>query len=561
MPDFDCAVLVVGAGPSGLILALCLVMCGVSVRIIDKEPAYRVGRRGAGITPRTLEVFKMLGVLDDVLELANKLMPFHSYELPDGINPERRWMMAPALDPTPACPFPNAVFLGQDQVEAILRKRLKIYACSVELGTELLGFEQHADRVCAQILSEGVKKDINIKYLVGADGAEGIVRKELGLSFRSQTSAEEHLVVSDVIIEGLGLEHIHMWNQDTGTIIAWPGQPEKNLFSVQLSGTELDCQKVASDPDAFRAFFRTYTGRADIQLRDIVWVSEYTPNIRMVDELRKDRAFLVGDAAHVHSLIGGQGMNSSVQDSFNLGWKLACVVLGLSSPDLLSTYSEERLPVIAEMLEKTPELHMNAFESDDLANQSHWNRSNSLDQLGINYRWSSIVVGETPKRRGVILGAYDHAGEGPLILGAGERAPDAPGLVEMQEAGGQIQRSLFEIFRYSVHTVLIFFPPAEASVVHGIIRFLAAMPVSQRGRIQPVVIYPAGFKSHGTGTDLVLCDRYGHAWREYAAPEDSVHCVVVRPDGMIGATVSGVAGLKKYFNIIFHAHNCIVARA
>ncbi|KAJ7912763.1 FAD binding domain-containing protein [Mycena leptocephala] len=555
MLEFACDVLIVGAGPSGLILALCLAMSGISVRIIDKEPAYRVGRRGAGITPRTLEVFKMLGVLGEVLKLAQKPVPFQSYQLPDGIKPDRTWVMSPTLKPTPACPFRNAVFLGQDQVEGILRERLKTYGCFIELGTKLLGFEQHEDRVCAHISNEleSVRDVINVKYLVGADGAKGIVRKELGFSFLGETRQEDHLIVSDVIIDGLDLEHIHMWTQGTGTIIAWPGQTQTNLFSVQMTGTELDHQKVASDPDTFRAFFRTHTGRTDIELREIVWVSEYIPNIRMVDEMRKDRAFLVGDAAHVHSLVGGQGMNSSVQDSFNLGWKLASVVLDRSSPDILSTYSEERLPVIAAMLDKTTEIHTKTFKSDDLADQSHWKRSKSLDQLGVNYRWSSIVFQETPKSTNEALGAYGHDSEGTILLGAGDRAPDAPELVERQEGGGTVERSLFQIFKYTAHTVLIFFPPAERSVVNGIIRFIADLP--QRGTIQPVVIYPAGFKSHGTGTDLVLCDKHGHARRGYAAPVDSVHCVVVRPDGMVGAIVSGVPGLKKYFDIIFHFRN------
>ncbi|KAF7356354.1 FAD-binding-3 domain-containing protein [Mycena venus] len=534
MTDFSCDVLIVGAGPSGLILALCLSMSGVSVRIIDKEPVHRVGRRGAGITPRTLEIFQTLGVLDDVLKLAHNPVPFQSYKLPEGIEPEKTWDMAPTLEPTPACPFRNSMFLGQDQVESILRERLKPYACAVELGTELIGFEQHDDRVCATISVAGAEEEINVKYLVGADGAKGIVRNQLGLSFLGQTREEDHLVMSDVIIEDLDSEHVHLWTQVDATILVWPGQTETNLFSVQLAGTKLERQKLASDPDELRAFFRTHTGRA---VRDIIWVSEYIPNIRMVDEMRKDRAFLVGDAAHVHSLFGGQGMNAGVQDSYNLGWKLAGALLGLTSLDLLSTYSEERLPVIAEMLNKTSELQAKALESRTLNDISRWKRSKSLDQLGINYRWSSIVVEESRTSR--------YTDE----VVTGDRAPDAPGLVEIEDGGGIVKRSLFQIFSYTVHTVLIFFPPAELSVVSGILRFLADFP--QKGIIHPVVIYPAGFKIQGNGTDVVLCDRYGHAWRAYDVPADSVHCVVVRPDGMVGAKVAGVPGLRKYFDIIF----------
>ncbi|KAJ6581894.1 hypothetical protein B0H19DRAFT_1061390 [Mycena capillaripes] len=527
---FSSDVLVVGAGPSGLILALCLAMLGVSVRIIDKKPSYRIGKRGAGITPRTLEVFKMLGVLDEVFKLAHKPVQFQSYELPDGIKSLKTWSMSPTLEPTPACPFLNTVFLGQDQVEGILRERLKMYGCFVELGTQLLDFDQHEDGIAATLSITGRKEEVNVKYLVGADGTKGLNSQNdfielliMHLEYRNcpETRTEDQLVVSDVIVDGLDSEHIYIWTRGSAvTILAWPGQTQMNLFSIQMLGEELDCQKVISDPGEFRRFFRMQT-----------------------------------DAAHVHSLVGGQGMNSSVQDSFNVGWKLASVVLGLSSPDLLCTYSEERLPVIAEMLNKTTELHTKAFKSNNLADQSHWKRGKSLGQLGINYRWSSIVIEETPRSSDETLGAYGHDGEGTTLIAAGDRAPDAPGLVDVKEAISQ--RSLFEIFKYTAHSILIFCRPAaaEQSTVHEILQFTSHLPQ----RVRAVVVYPdamdsgadAGFE--GTEADIVVWDRDWHAFREYRAPADNVHCVVVRPDGMVEAIVSGVLGLKRYFDIIFAA--------
>ncbi|KAJ7205005.1 FAD binding domain-containing protein [Mycena pura] len=531
-------------------------MSGVSVRIIDKEPSYRVGRRGAGITPRTLEVFKMLGVLEGVLKLAHKPAQFQSYELPEGVKPSKTWSMSSTLEPTPACPFLNAVFLGQDQVEAILRERLKGFGYFVELGTKLLDFEQHADGVRATILSNDEKEGVKAKYIVGADGAKGIVRKRLGLSFLGEACTEDELVVSDVIVDGLDLEHVHMWTRGTAvTILVWPGQTETNVFSIQMSGEELDRQKVVSDPDEleFRRFFREQTGRADIYLGEIVWISEYVPNIRMVEELGKDRTFLVGDAAHAHSLIGGQGMNSSVQDSFNLGWKLSCVVLGVSSPELLSTYSEERLPVIAEMLNKPTELHTKAFKSNNLVDPSHWKRGKSLSQLGINYRWSSIVTEETPKTDD-ILHAYGQDGEGAVLLRAGDRAPNAPGLVDVEDKLTS-ERSLFEVFKYSAHTVLIFCRPApeERSTVDEILQLTSHLPQ----RVQAVIVYPGAVEVPSGGglgrleADLVFWDQDGHAFREYHVPADKVHSVVVRPDGMVGAIVSSVPRLTQYFGTIF----------
>ncbi|KAJ7583472.1 monooxygenase [Mycena floridula] len=552
MENIDHDVLVVGAGPSGLIIALCLTMSGVSVRIVDKEPSYRVGRRGAGITPRTLEVFKMLGVLDKVLDLAHKPVPMQSYELPGGLKPLKTWSMSETLTPTPSCPYLNAVFLGQDQVEEILRKRLEAYSCYVELNTELVGFTQNIGHVSTELArnKEGTSLgQFNFKYLIGADGAKGVVRKQLGLSFLGETRTEDKLVVSDVILEGLDLEHIHMWSKGpAATILAWPGQvKERSLFSVQMAGIELDRQKVISDSDEFRAFFKSQTGRNDIHLKEVVWISEYIPNIRMVDELRKDNVFLVGDAAHVHSLFGGQGMNSSVQDSFNLGWKLTQVVRGLSSPDLLVTYSEERLPVIAEMLNKTTELHQKAFKRN-IVDDSHWQRSKSLDQLGINYRWSSIVFQEsmTGADRGT-LAAYGTDSQETTAVLAGDRAPDAPGL-KQGNSGASV--SLFEVFNYTTHTVLIFLPSLDLPAVTVFLQFLQGLP---RQTVQSVIIYPASVTPSEMASDLLLQDEDGHGFRGYFAPVDRLSCVAVRPDGMIGAIVESVTGLKKYFDSVFSA--------
>ncbi|KAJ6620567.1 FAD binding domain-containing protein [Mycena sp. CBHHK59/15] len=505
MPSFECDVLVVGAGPSGLILALCLAM---------SEPFYRVGRRGAGITPRTLEVFKILGILPEVLKLAHNPVQFQSYELPGGVKPLKTWSMSPKLEPTPACPFVRySRFSTLNCLANVSDSSTRYFS----LNTAPIGFVQHADRVSARLSNAtGGEDEINVKYLVGADGAKGIVRKQLGLPFLGETRTDEQLVVSDVIMEGLDLEHIHMWTKPA--ILAWPGQAkEANLFSVQIVGKEIDRQKIISDPEEFRRFFRTHTGREDVLLKEVVWVSEYTPNIRMVDRLEKERVFVVG------------GHEFSVQDSFNLGWKLAYVVLSLSTSDLLSTYTEERLPVVAEMLDKTTELHKSTFKADALDDRSHWQ---------LNYRWSSIVFHDPQQHKRQYARGVRQRLHRTISLSRRDRAPDAPGLKEVGGDGdgdGASSRSLFDIFKYTTHTVLIFCPQLDQSTINTI----------------SVVIYPSsGSDFVGTQTDLTLRDDDGHSFRGYCASMDRLSCVVVRPDGMVGAMVSDLLGLKKYFDTI-----------
>lgn len=245
-------------------------------------------------------------------------------------------------------------------------------------------------------------------------------------------------------------------------------------------------------------------------------------------------------------LLSSYSVRTLTPPQFNLGWKLANVALGLSSPDLLSSYTEERLPVIAEMLNKTTELHTKAFKSDNLDDKSHWHRKKSLDQLGVNYRWSSIVLEETTKGTDESLGVYGNESEEVVPLAAGDRAPDAPGLLKKDEVNAS--QTLFDTFKYTAHTVLIFCPTADGPKVDGIVRFISGLPQ----RVRSVILYPGSDSQiEGSGADIVLRDQNGHGFKGYGAPMDRVHCVVVRPDGMVGAIVAGVSGLTKYFDTIF----------
>ncbi|KAF8525870.1 monooxygenase [Hysterangium stoloniferum] len=553
MVDNSPKVLIAGAGPSGLILALCLSKQGVPVRVIEKEQLDRIGRRGSGITPRSLEVFDALGVLDDVLKLADKPVPMRSYELPGGVVPLKTWSMSPTFEPTPALPYRNAVFLGQDQVEGILRKHLARLGCEVELGTELVSFSQKEDAVEAIVRKNSQEELVIVPWLVGADGAKGVTRKQLKLDFLGETRTQEKIVVGDVYLKGLDTEHVHMWTKGPAhLILIWPGQQETgDLFSIQMAADDDERKKIVSEPNYFIDFFRSTTGRNDIEFGKMTWKSDtsfilleqtYSPNIRMVDTFGEGRVFIVGDAAHVHSLMGGQGMNSSIQDSFNLGWKLAYVIKGISNPDLLSTYTEERLPVIAEMLDKTSQIHKKTFQTGTFDDAQHWQRTGSLDQLGVNYRWSSIVVqDETPTKDSVIQ-AY---GDGVSGIRAGDRAPDAPDLHPVDQTGPPVR--IFQLLTYSQHTILIFSPSAED--IHEINIFIKTLPP---GITSTVAIFDSNSElGQNVEVDLTLRDKSGHAHTGYSVEKGTFTIILVRPDRMIGAITSSVEGLKKYFNGIF----------
>ena len=228
-------------------------------------------------------------------------------------------------------------------------------------------------------------------------------------------------------------------------------------------------------------------------------------------------------------------MNTGIQDSFNLGWKLAHVVKGLSPPSLLDTYTEERFPVVAEMLNLTTKI-LEATIDKPSDHEAGWKRSGNLNQLGVNYRWSSIVVDQsTDSGRDAreAHSAYDVEADG--VLRAGDRAPDAPGLVKINFDNHKSSEStrLFKLLGPTHHTVLIF---ADAADVHASLQ--AALARFSKEHVQAVVLLRVG--TTNTIQD-VACDVFedcdGHAYDAYKGAEGPNGIVVIRPDGVTGAIV------------------------
>ena len=243
-------------------------------------------------------------------------------------------------------------------------------------------------------------------------------------------------------------------------------------------------------------------------------------------------------------------MNTGIQDSLNLGWKLAHVVKGLSLPSLLNTYTEERLPVVAEMLDLTSKILKRAV--DEPTNEAVYKRSGNVNQLGVNYRWSPIVVDQStgsdkgPDGRKA-HSAYDVGVGG--ILQAGDRAPDAPGLMEVKFNNQKSNDStrLFKLLSPTHHTVLIF---AEAIDIHATLAAIAKYP---KDIVRPVVLLHArttNMIQQDTGCD-VFEDRDGHVYNAYRGAEGINGIVTIRPDGFIGAIVKDVSWLERYFRGVF----------
>jgi 2-polyprenyl-6-methoxyphenol hydroxylase-like FAD-dependent oxidoreductase len=439
-----------------------------------------------------------LGAIDRILANGRFHLPFRGY---DGTTVLGDHDLHGDRFPTPDVPYASPLIIPQWRVEQILRERLADYGGRVELSTELTGFQQNCAGVTATLGRPDGMEQLVSEYMVGADGGHSFVRKELGVGFEGETWKHERMLVGDVQVDGLDGEHWHSWPKHAAGWVALCPLPGTNTFQFQA-------QIAADEPDEptlerFQQIIDERTGQADIRLHDATWLSLYRANVRMVDRYRVGRVFLAGDAAHVHSPAGGQGMNTGIQDAYNLGWKLGEVLAGASG-ELLDTYEEERLPIAAAVLGITTKLHRTPF-TGSLSDQR---RGPETLQLGLNYRGSSLARDER---------------DAPASVQAGDRAPDAP----CHYATGQPVR-LFDLFRGPHFTLLAFGRgiAAAGSSVHAYTILHAQEPA---GNAAP---------------DTSIVDTAGHAYRAYEVAEGTL--VLVRPDGYIGLITGSADSVLEY---------------
>ncbi|EJC99071.1 uncharacterized protein FOMMEDRAFT_161302 [Fomitiporia mediterranea MF3/22] len=560
-------VLIVGSGPAGLVLALSLLKNRIPVRIIEKDAQHHNGERGPGIMPRTLEIEQFLGVSDEVRKAGTGLPTIHMFDPADPY--KYRVVLSSKLptdvEPTPAFPITKPMLIGQWRHQAILRRHVEALGGNVELGSEFIGCTQDENGVTAEVrkVVDGVEhtEEARFEYLVGADGGRSTVRKVMGVNFLGETREEERMHVVDARIEGLDVDsNIRIWgNQKTATV-SLRQTTEPGLFQVVFAGPEArhNFLKAHNDPQAIQDELHRITNRTDLRVTGINWNGEWRPNIRMADHFQVGRLFIIGDAAHTHSPTGGQGLNSSVQDAFNLAWKLALSIKGIASPSLLESYEKERLPVIAEMLKISTILLDRQIQSGIEAPKEEphktsedgaWIRDRRLLQLDIHCRWSPVVVDERFPQPN--LGPLNAYGAMTGETGAGDRAPDAPGLL-----GENAPNRLFDIFNPAMHTILLFV--ADQSLIEQANAIIAPFCSIDPGLIQKVLVLPAGTDASNISASFcdakhVIMDSEGHAFTNYGMDpsNESPTVVVVRPDAMIGAFLKTVAGTRKYLSSVF----------
>ncbi|MHB1057185.1 MAG: FAD-dependent monooxygenase [Rhodanobacter sp.] len=477
-------VLIVGAGPTGLALACMLARRKRRFRIIEASPSPQAGSRGKGLQPRTLEMFDDLGIVDRMIGFGSFNLHMLQHDEAGGT------MEAPRLrlPPRPDAPYLSTLLTPQWRVEEVLRDRLGELGGRVEFGVTLAGYVQDDDGVTARLAGPDGEESVRAGWLAACDGGRSSVRQQEGISFLGETREEIRMMLGDVRLDGLDRGHWHVWRSAEGFLALCP-LPSTDMFQLQAS--IVPGQDDRPSREAFQQLVDRRTGQQDIRVEEAGWASMWRANVRMVDRYRAGRVLLAGDAAHVHSPAGGQGMNTGIQDACNLGWKLAAV-LGGADPGLIDTYGEERLPIASWVLGVSNELMKAAVAARGLV----LSRDEKTLQLGLGYRGCSLSHDLRPD------------GDG---LRAGDRAPDAPGL---SGAGGAAR--VFDLLR-GPHVTVLGFGMRWRPVVDACV---ATFGDDVRGHVIAA--------SPDAAADLL--DGEGHARAAYG--DDALF--VIRPDNYVG---------------------------
>jgi 2-polyprenyl-6-methoxyphenol hydroxylase-like FAD-dependent oxidoreductase len=339
-------VLVVGAGPTGLALAAQLAAFGASVRVVDRRTVPGRESRALVVQPRTLEVLRPIGVTQALLDRGDQAVRLQLH-----LDGRDLALPLPDIDADDTS-YPFLLVLRQAEVEAALLAHLAAHGLSVEWGAELLSYRgEEAGVVGALRHPSGRTTLARARYLVGCDGADSTVRRQAGVAFKGG-HYRRSVLLADIDLDGELADraaHVFVGPQGVLILIAIGEHARWRLLVVQASRA---AGATAPAADDVRAIIET-ASRGRVRVHKVAWTMQVPLQHRLAATFRCDRAFLAGDAAHLHSPAGAQGMNSGIQDAINLGWKLALTAQGAASEALLDTYSQERRPVARAVLALT----------------------------------------------------------------------------------------------------------------------------------------------------------------------------------------------------------------
>jgi 2-polyprenyl-6-methoxyphenol hydroxylase-like FAD-dependent oxidoreductase len=540
-------VLVVGAGPTGLTMAAQLAARGIGFRIVDEAPVRSDRSRALVVQARSLELMQKMGIADELVDLgrrAIKVTPF--------VNGRRAVDVEFGDIGVDDTPYPFLLFVSQAETERALEGHLESLGGKVERPVELLTFAQDPEGVDARLRhGDGREEVVRARYIVGADGAHSAVRHDAGLAFEGDAYPQD-FVLADVDLDWEAEDdRLYFFLSRQGLLAAFPlaGPSTHRLVATRAGEVPPD----AGDPtlDEFQQIADELSS-IPMRLHDPSWLSRFRLHHRGVDRYRAGRAFVAGDAAHIHSPAGGQGMNTGIQDSYNLAWKLALIIEGHAPDSILDSYHEERHPVGQRLLRTTDRMFNVAATHNPLFTALRnaliprvlpWvlgKRSRRarvfrfVSQLGIKYPESPIVDED---RSGADLAFR----RGPA---AGNRAPDGP----LRLAGDGREVSLFSRLRGTPHHLLLFAgrgvqAPASDAELRNLL-------VGYEGMIQPHQIFAEDRGQIGSEAPAYV-DESGLVHGRYGLT--GAGCYLIRPDGYVAfrAPGSNLRQIRAYLRRTF----------
>ncbi|MFF0492947.1 FAD-dependent monooxygenase [Nocardia sp. NPDC004068] len=506
-------VLIVGAGPAGLSAAIELTRWGVPVDVIDSAEESNPQSKAFTIQPLTAEWLSSIGLSDDFQErcvrmrsmdyrFANKTDKIARLDFEALADTRHRYVMA----------------IPQSTTEALMRGWLSAHGVTVRWGTTLRHARQDPEGVTAVLSrSDGTTTEVRTEWLIGSDGLRSTVRGLLGLKFEGTTYAGRTRMmdapVADLKLDG---DRIHYLIDEAGMLLLsrLPGDTYRVLLSEP--GGTAPTDRVIAQAEFQRVLDRHTIGAS---IGRPVSTSIFTIWRRDCPGYRRERIFLAGDAAHIHSIAGGLGLNAGVQDGINLGWKLGLVAMGSARPSLLDTYEQERLPLDAQVMTVADKLHRILMDHSRpladriaLVEEPHFLETATSRIAGLGYTYRDVV---------------EAAPDAPALadLAAGDRAPDVP----LEPRGhARVHDLLNKNTGYTLLTLHRSQPePATLALIDRIQR-------RYRGRVHPVTLHTSTPAACGAGSGSRPAPPNVHT--VYGAPDTDVACLI-RPDGYLAGRV------------------------
>jgi 2-polyprenyl-6-methoxyphenol hydroxylase-like FAD-dependent oxidoreductase len=529
-------VLIVGAGPVGLSMAVELARRSIEFRILDKTDSPSNISKALAVHARTLELFEDMNVFDEFISKGHITHGFNIYNKNDRI-------VHVSFDEL-VCPHPYIVMLPQSETEAILARRLEQFGGRVERSHELIAIEQNADSVRATIKTPSGEEEIEAAWLVACDGSHSFVRKALNLKFQGSQYDEIFGAVDASLDTHLAHDEVNTFLAEDGVLALFP-LPE-NRWRILYDLKQGDLRDKDDKPTLEEAQTVMNTRGIGAAISNPTWFAYFRINKRQIDSYRTDRVFLAGDAAHIHSPMGGVGMNTGIHDAVNLAWKLDLVIRGVASEKLLDSYHEERHPIAKDVLFGTDMAMKVATLRNPVSEvlrkrmlpvllsqeviQQRLTKTGSL--IAVNYRGSKIV-GEHR------AGFFEAAAENPSISErfefangpkAGDRAPD--GQVKLKFNGDSCR--FFDLIRDTRHKLVMFDGFDCSSAGYQNLADIAAKAQQKYGNLMSVftVSPQPAVPDELNSVCTYINDQEMELHRCYGANSECLY--LIRPDGYIG---------------------------